>query len=51
MFLGGRVVEDVFLEEIFIGVSNDLERVIDIIKGMVSYYGMSSVSGFMVLEK
>ncbi|GAA8973670.1 ATP-dependent zinc metalloprotease FtsH [Helicobacter pylori] len=51
VLLGGRAAEDVFLEEISTGASNDLERATDIIKGMVSYYGMSSVSGLMVLEK
>ncbi|CAM2732484.1 ATP-dependent zinc metalloprotease FtsH [Helicobacter felis] len=51
VLLGGRAAEDVFLQEISTGASNDLERATDIIKGMVSYYGMSDVSGLMVLEK
>ncbi|WP_120947812.1 ATP-dependent zinc metalloprotease FtsH [Helicobacter mehlei] len=51
VLLGGRAAEEVFLQEISTGASNDLERATDIIKGMVSYYGMSDVSGLMVLEK
>lgn len=51
VLLSGRAAEDVFLGEISTGASNDLERATDIIKGMVSYYGMSDVSGLMVLEK
>ncbi len=51
VLLGGRAAEAVFLEEISTGASNDLERATDILKAMVSYYGMSDVSGLMVLEK
>ena len=49
--LGGRAAEEVFIGEISTGASNDLERATDIIKGMVKLYGMSEVSGLMVLEK
>ena len=49
--LGGRAAEEVFIGEISTGASNDLERATDIIKGMVKIYGMSEVSGLMVLEK
>ncbi|CBG39481.1 ATP-dependent zinc metalloprotease FtsH [Helicobacter mustelae] len=51
VLLGGRAAEEVFLEEISTGASNDLERATDILKSMVSYYGMTDVSGLMVLEK
>lgn len=51
VLLGGRAAEEVFLGEISTGASNDLERATDILKAMVSYYGMSDVSGLMVLEK
>lgn len=51
VLLGGRAAEDVFLGEISTGASNDLERATDILKAMVSYYGMTDVSGLMVLEK
>ncbi|MEE6578972.1 hypothetical protein VWM78_09675, partial [Campylobacter coli] len=33
------------------GASNDLERATDIIKAMISMYGMSEIAGLMVLEK
>ncbi len=49
--LGGRAAEEVFIKEISTGASNDLERATDIVKGMVSMYGMSDVAGLMVLEK
>lgn len=51
VLLGGRAAEDVFLGEISTGASNDLERATDILKAMASYYGMTEVSGLMVLEK
>ena len=51
VLLGGRAAESVFLGEISTGASNDLERATDIIKAMVSYYGMTDVAGLMVLEK
>lgn len=51
VLLGGRAAEDVFLGEISTGAGNDLERATDIIKSMVSIYGMSDVAGLMVLEK
>lgn len=51
VLLAGRAAEDVFLGEISTGASNDLERATDIIKAMVSYYGMTDVAGLMVLEK
>jgi cell division protease FtsH len=49
--LGGRAAEEVFIKEISTGASNDLERATDIVKAMVSIYGMSDVAGLMVLEK
>ena len=49
--LGGRAAEEVFIKEISTGASNDLERATDIVKSMVSLYGMSDVAGLMVLEK
>ncbi|MCH5323369.1 MAG: ATP-dependent zinc metalloprotease FtsH [Helicobacter sp.] len=51
VLLAGRAAEDVFLGEISTGASNDLERATDILKAMVSYYGMTDVAGLMVLEK
>ena len=51
VLLGGRAAEEIFIKEISTGASNDLERATDIIKAMVSMYGMSNVAGLMVLEK
>ena len=51
VLLGGRAAEEVFIGEISTGASNDLERATDIIKAMVSMYGMSEIAGLMVLEK
>ena len=51
VLLGGRAAEDVFIGEISTGASNDLERATDIIKAMISMYGMSDIAGLMVLEK
>jgi cell division protease FtsH len=51
VLLGGRAAEEVFLNEISTGAGNDLERATDILKSMASVYGMSDVSGLMVLSK
>lgn len=51
VLLAGRAAEQVFIKEISTGASNDLERATDIIKAMVSIYGMTDVAGLMVLEK
>ncbi len=51
VLLGGRAAEEVFIKEISTGAGNDLERATDIIKNMVSIYGMSDIAGLMVLEK
>ena len=51
VLLGGRAAEQVFIKEISTGASNDLERATDMIKSMVTTYGMSDVAGLMVLEK
>ena len=51
VLLGGGAAEEVFIGEISTGASNDLERATDIIKAMISMYGMSEIAGLMVLEK
>ncbi len=51
VFLGGRAAEEVFLGEISTGASNDLDRATMILKDMITVYGMSDVSGLMVLER
>lgn len=43
--LGGRVAEEIVLNEISTGAHNDLERVTDIARRMVTEYGMSEKLG------
>ncbi len=43
--LGGRVAEELFLEDICTGASNDIERATSIAKNMVVKYGMSEALG------
>ncbi len=50
VLLGGRAAEEVFLEEISNGASDDLRRATGILKNMIVYFGMTDVSGLMVLE-
>ena len=46
--LGGRVAEQLVLEDISTGASNDLERVSDIARAMVTRYGFSEKLGPIV---
>jgi cell division protease FtsH len=48
MALGGRVAEEMFLDEITTGASSDLERVTKTARSMVTRYGMSERLGPMV---
>jgi len=43
--LGGRVAEDLFLGDISVGASNDIERATNLAKDMVARYGMSEKIG------
>ena len=43
--LGGRAAEELVLNDITTGASNDIERVTAIARGMVTRYGMSNVLG------
>ena len=47
VLLGGRVAEELTLDDISTGASNDLERVSSIARNMVTRYGMSSKLGPM----
>jgi len=51
VLLGGRAAEEVFVGDISTGAGNDLQRATDILKDMITKYGMSDVAGLMVLEK
>ncbi len=50
VLLGGRAAEEIFVGDISTGAGNDLQRSTDIIKDMITKYGMSDVAGLMVLE-
>lgn len=43
--LGGRVAEEVVLGEISTGASSDIQRATQIVRSMITQYGMSSVLG------
>ena len=45
MALGGRVAEELIMDDISTGASNDLERVTSIARAMVTKYGMSERLG------
>lgn len=47
ILFGGRLAEEIFLNNVSTGASNDFERATDIARSMVSKYGMSSL-GVMV---
>ena len=47
--LGGRAAEEVFLEDISTGASNDLQKATNIARKMVTKYGMSERLGHLVL--
>ncbi len=44
-FLGGRVAEQLFLQDISTGASNDIQRATEIARDMVQKYGMSEKLG------
>ncbi len=45
MLLGGRIAEEIIFGEATTGAANDIERVTDIARSMVTIYGMSSDLG------
>ncbi len=50
VLLGGRAAEEIFVGDISTGAGNDLQRATDILRDMITKYGMSEVAGLMVLE-
>lgn len=48
MLLGGRVAEEIFMNQMTTGASNDFERATDLARRMVSQWGMSESLGAMV---
>jgi cell division protease FtsH len=51
MTLGGRVAEEIIFGEITTGAQNDLEKVTDLARRMVTSFGMSSKMGPMTFGK
>ena len=48
VFMGGRVAEEIFCDDITTGASNDLERATKIARSIVTQYGMSAQLGTQV---
>ena len=48
VFMGGRVAEELFCDDITTGASNDLERATKLAKSLVTQYGMSAELGTQV---
>ena len=44
-FLGGRVAEKLFLDDISTGASNDIDRATELARDMITRYGMSEAMG------
>ena len=51
MTLGGRIAEEIIFNEITTGAQNDLEKVTDLARKMVTTYGMSDKMGPMTFGK
>lgn len=51
VLLGGRVAEELVLEDISTGASNDIERVTNTARAMVTHYGMNDEMGPMTYGK
>lgn len=49
MMLGGRIAEQLFLDDISTGASNDIERATNIARNMVMQWGMSDKLGLVCL--
>jgi cell division protease FtsH len=51
VLLGGRVAEELVFGEISTGAQNDLQRATDIVRSMVTEYGMSDRLGLVTYER
>ncbi|MBW2000507.1 MAG: AAA family ATPase, partial [Deltaproteobacteria bacterium] len=51
VLLGGRVAEELVFEEISTGAQNDLQRATEIVRSMVTEYGMSDRLGLVSYER
>ncbi len=50
ILFGGRIAEEVFIDQMSTGASNDFERATKMARAMVTKYGMSDALGIMVYE-
>lgn len=50
ILFGGRIAEEVFIDQMSTGASNDFERATETARNMVTKYGMSDALGVMVYE-
>ncbi|MBF0414175.1 MAG: ATP-dependent zinc metalloprotease FtsH [Magnetococcales bacterium] len=48
IMMGGRIAEEMVLNQMTTGASNDIKRATDVARGMVCEYGMSDVLGPMI---
>ena len=48
VLFGGRISEEIFMNQMTTGASNDFERATDMARAMVTRYGMSDALGPMV---
>jgi len=51
VLLGGRVAEEIVFGDISTGAQNDLQRVTDLARHMVTQYGMSETLGLVTFEE
>jgi cell division protease FtsH len=48
VLFGGRIAEEIFMNQMTTGASNDFERATDLARKMVTQWGMSDALGPMV---
>jgi cell division protease FtsH len=51
VLFGGRIAEEIFMNQMTTGASNDFERAIELARNMVTRYGMSDLLGPMVYRE
>jgi cell division protease FtsH len=51
VLLGGRVAEEIVFDDISTGAQNDLQRLTDLARHMVTQYGMSETLGLVTFEE
>ncbi len=51
ILMGGRIAEEVFLNQMTTGAGNDIERATDLARRMVTQWGMSTIGPMVIGEK